>query len=283
MEILSLHGPVRFEVGGGPVPVGQNVALAPLNRQLYALVRPTSPLVAAIDAHGVGTLVAEDPQGEYLVRVRARAAVGRPVNGEARRAELMHWMPEDGRPQVTLTIRLHPEHVEYIRGKGAARERIAGPVPGGELPGGLARWLRLGREGVVVWYFVMLVLDWVGLLVLGVPEGTRVLVVALLVLGGGAMLAGTAILEQWAVHVRYREGMGAEADASLLLDGWVPPAEAPRVGGALIAGGLLLAVMLSLGGGWQLGVLLVLASGAPLFGLVYATRHLFRRTDVESR
>lgn len=282
MGLLSVHGPVRVEVGDGPAPVGASLAIAPLHRQIYLFARPGSAIAAAIEASGQATLVAENPGEEYLLRVTGRVVLGRPVNGEARRSELVHWLPAGAAPQETLAVRFHPEKIDYVTGRGDARKRATGIVPGGELPAGPSRWLRLAREGVLVWYFIMLAVDWIGLLVLQIPEGTRVVMLGLMIVGGASSLGGVAILNQRAVYLRYREGIGREGDAALVLEGWAAPAEMRAVGLGALCVGPVLALILAAGGAWPVGVLLLLGSGVLLFGPFFGVQHLFRHKDVES-
>lgn len=282
LELLSTHGPVSLEVGGGPDPVSEKVSVAPLNRQLYAFVRPGSPLERALEAHGTAVLGAEDPAGGYLLRLRTRATLGRPVTGEARRAELMYWLPAGARPNGLIAARLHPESLDYTRGKGKDRNRVEGDVPGGALPGAVSRWARLGREGVVGWYPVLVLTDWIGVVLLGIPEGTRALIALLMIVAGLGMLGGVAVLNQWALLVRYREGLATEAEAALGLEGWAAPDDLWAAGWAGVVGGLLLSLLLGAGAGWSVAALSVGASGLLVFGPFYGIRHLFRKKDEEA-
>jgi hypothetical protein len=129
---------------------------------------------------------------------------------------------------------------------------------------------------------VLLLGDWIGVVVLGVPEGTRVLLAILIVLAGAAMLGGVAILNQWAVLVRYREGLASEADAALGLEGWAAPDAMLQVGWAGVFVGLLLSLFVGAGAGWSVAALSVAASGLLVFGPFFGIRHLFRRKDVEA-
>lgn len=277
VRLLGAHGPVQLEVGGGEVPVGMHAHLAPLNRQLYTFVRPGSPVEQAMLDRGEVTFTAEDPQGQYLVRVRARAVLGRRVSGDPRRAELMYWLPEGARPTDLSVVYLHPEELEFVKGSGSARSRVAGPVPGGALPNGFSRWVRLTQHEVIGWYLVWPFVDWGGLLYLGVAPTTRVLVLALMLASQWLMLSGVALLQQRARYTRYREGL--DAVPPLLLEGWARPRDLAWAGGGMIGAGLVLSLFLMAGSSPMLGLINLLGSGAPFFGVFFGVRHLFRHDD----
>lgn len=280
-ELLSVHGPVLLEVGEPPGVTAERVHLAPLHDQLFLLVRARGPVAAAVDRWGRAVLTAEHPGGEYQVRVRGRAAVGRSAAAEGRRNELYHWLPEGEKAQDLRVVWMHPEHIEYVRGKGDNRVRTAGAVPGAALPGGLARWIRVAREGVIPFYFALLPIDWLFVLVAGIAPGTRVLLAALLLVAQVLLLGAVAVLHQRAVHLRYRESFATVAQDHLFLDGWLVPDEA-RVGAWVAIGfGLVLALFLGAGAGPWFPVVAVLGSGAPLLGLFYWVQHLARHADKE--
>lgn len=277
VRLLSAHGPVKLEVAGGDMPVGMTAHLAPLGRQLYTFVRKDSPVEQAMLDQGRATLTAEDPAGAYLVKVKVRAVPGRRVAADPRRAELMYWLPEGARPADLSTVYLHPEEVEYIRGAGARRTRIAGPVPGGALPSAVARWVRLSQKEVLGWYLVWPFVDWIGLLYLGIAPTTRVLILLLMLVAQWSMLSGVALLQQRARYTRYREGL--DRPPELMLEGWARPRDLRATGAGMIAAGVVLTLFLMAGSSVTLGLVTLFGSGAPFFGLFFGVRHLFRHDD----
>lgn len=281
VSTLSVHGPVRMESVVDGAPVGTAVQLAPLHRQLYGFLRPQSPLAKAVEDTGLVTFTAEDPEGEYLIRVKARAAVGRTVGAEPRRSELMHWIPDGMAPQTAVTLHLHPFHLEYVRGKGDKRMRADGPVPGSALPPAVSRWLTLARERVVVWYFGIIALDWLAVLVFQIEPHRGLLLALLMVLAGALMLGGIAILNQWGIYQRYRLSLEGEDAARLVLQGWAAPAALVRVGSGVAALGLVIAVFLGLVESWKVAAVAFVVSGAPAFGPFFGVRHLLRHDDRE--
>lgn len=280
-ELLSVHGPALLEVGEPPGVTSERVQVVPLHDQLFVLVRGRGPMAAAVDRWGRAVLTAEHAGGDYQLRVRARAAVGRSAAAEGRRNELYHWLPDGEKAQDLRVLWLYPEHVEYVRGKGDHRVRTAGEVPGGALPPGFARWVRVAREGVLPFYFALLPIDWIFVLVAGIAPGTRVLLAALLLVAQVAMLGGVAVLHQRAVHLRYRESFATPAQDHLFLEGWLVPDEARLGAGVAIGFGLLLALFLGAGAGPWFPVVAVLGSGAPLLGLFFWVQHLARHADKE--
>ncbi len=275
---LAVWGSVRLAVGEEQPAVGV-VAIAPLSRQIFLLV----PRGGALDRRLLDTtrasFTAEDPEGEYFVSVTGRAVVGRPMNAEPRRPELMHWLPEVGAPANLCAVRFHPETLEYLTGSGSARTRAFGPVPGGAAPPRGARWWRLASEGVVAWMFVCGVLDWAGLLYFLDEERRRMLVLVLMVAAGLALLCGVVLADQAARLLRWRESLESDASAALMLEAWEPVQRVRGVAFGMMLLGAVLAVLLGTGAGWQVGAWTVFTSGAPFYACFYGLRHLLRRGD----
>jgi hypothetical protein len=282
LDRLSLRGVARLVVDGAPGARG-DVPVAPLDRQLFLLVPRGGALERALLDAPEASLHAEDPDGEWSVRTRGRAVPGRPVIREARRSELLHWLPAGTANDALVAVRFYPEHVEYVQGKGTDRARAVGPVPGGAPPPPLTRWTLLATDGVVGWFFGFAVIDWLGLLFL-VDEGRRGLVLLLLLLLVGALLLGGVTLVGQALRFdRWREGLEPDAGVTLVSRGWVPPAHLRRAGAGMIGLGLSVALLLSASTGWKLGALAVISSGAPLAGLFLAARHILRREDASEK
>lgn len=264
---------------GEDTATATHVALAPLSRQTFLLVPRGSPTEAALLVEPRVTLSADDPKGDWTIRVTGRVVVSRPVTSEPRRAELIHWLPEGAAPSGIVAARLHAETLEYITGKGSARTRAAGPVPGGAAPAPVSRWVALASEGVVVVYFGALAADWGGLLLLIEEEKQRILLLFLMALSSFSLLAGLNVLEQGARLARWREGLVDEAGAGLLVRGWEGRARVQAVGSGMMALGVVLAVALALGAGWKVGAWAVLASAVPVLAPFLVVRHASRRRD----
>lgn len=281
LERLSTHGRVRLSVGDDAA-TSADVYVAPLNKQLFLLLTKGGASEQRLLEEPRATILAEDRASEWVIRSTGRAVPGRPIPAESRRPELMHWLPEGVPPSELVAVRFHPETVEYVQGKGAARTRAAGEVPGGALPPALTRWTMLATDGVVLWFFGMAALDWLGLFFLVEDaERRRMLLLLLLVAVGGCLLGGVTLVHQAARYARWREGLESDEGARYVLDGWEAPGRLRVAGLGMIGLGAVLAVLVSAGAGWRVGVWAVLASGAPLVGAFHTARHLLRRKDAE--
>lgn len=279
VERLSTCGPVRLVTGPEDAPLGVEAHLAPLHRQLYAFVFRGSATEANLLRDGRAEIQADDKAGEWTVRVRGRGVAGRPVLADPRRPELMHWLPEGVSPNQLLAVRLHPETVEYVRGKGTSRNRAAGPVPGGGRPPLLARWGRLASEGVLVPIVAMIVVDFFALFWFEEEERRRSFLLAVMVLAGLALLAAVNLWHAAATFTRWREGLEPDERAGFLLLGWEPPGRVRAVAMASAAFGLLLAGLVGFGAGAWAAVVTVVASWAPLLFPFHLVRHAMRRSD----
>lgn len=278
LERLSQEPRVGLTVGDDPT-TATHVGIAPLSRQAFLLVPRGSPTEAALLAEPRITLAAEDPKGEWMVRVVGRGVVARPVTSEARRAEIVHWLPEKASPASMVAVRLLPETLEYVQGKGSSRTRAAGPVPGGQVPGAVGRWATLATDRMVGLYFGALLADWGGLLLLVEEAKQRMLLLFLMLLSSVSLLAGVCLLEQAARLVRWREGRVSDDEGGLLVRGWEGPPRVLGVGSGMMVLGALLAGALALGAGWKVGAWAVLASAVPVLAPFLIVRHLSRRQD----
>lgn len=280
LERLSTHGRVKLLVGDdGAEPA--DVHVAPLSRQLFLLVSRGGATERRLLEETSASISAEEPQGDWFLRATGRAVVGRSVNAEPRRAELMHWLPAGVSPNGLVAVRFHPENVEYIQGRGASRTRAAGDVPGGRPPPLLSRWSRLATDDVLFWFAALPLVDWLGLLVL-VEEPRRPALLLVLALGSSvALLGGLTLLHQAGRFARWREGLDNDDSAVLMLNGWDPPRRVRDVGLGMMGLGSALAVVLAVGAGWEVGALAVLASAVPILGPFRLARHAFRRRDAE--
>lgn len=278
LERLSVHGRVRLAIG--EEATGADVVVAPLNKQLFLLVSRGGATERRLLEDPRATIFAEDRANDWLVRATGRAVPGRPVHAEPRRSELMHWLPDGVSPSALVAVRFHPETVEYVQGKGASRNRVAGPVPGGAPPPAVTRWAMLATDGIVAWFFVMAGLDWLGLLFLVEEEEKRkMLLLVLLVVTGACLLAGVQLVHQAGRFARWREGLETDESARLVVAGWEAPRRIRDVGFGMMGLGVLLAVLVSAGAGWKVGGWAVLVSAAPLVGLFHTARHLLRQKD----
>lgn len=279
LERLSTHARVKLAVGEDAATT--DVHVAPLSKQLFLLVSRGGATERRLLEETTASILAEDREGDWMVRATGRAVVGRAVIAEPRRPELMHWLPEGVSPAALVAVRFHPERVEYIQGRGATRSRAAGEVPGGKPPPALSRWARLATDDVVLWFFVLAVIDWAGLMVLLEQERRPALLLVLMLVSSTSLLAGLTLVHQAARFARWREGLETDAAAVLMLNGWDPPRRVRDVGLGMMVVGSAIAVILAVGAGWWIGALAVLASAAPILGPFHLARHALRRRDAE--
>lgn len=276
VERLSVHARVKVSLATG---LTTEVPIAPLSRQLFLLVNAGGAFEASVLDDPLVTVTADGPDGDWSVRIRGRAVVGRSVLAEARRPELMHWLPEGVSPSGLMAVRFLPEHLEYYRGKGKDRTRVEGPVPGAAPPPLLTRYALLAAEGVVLGYFAIGALDFVGLLYLHEQQDERIFLLLLMVFTGCSLLAGANLVHQAARYQRWREGLEPSAEGGGLVSGWVSARHLQRVGWGMIGLGFLLAICLGGGAGWQVAAWAVISSGILLVGPFFLIRHLLRRRD----
>lgn len=282
VERLCTCGSVKLVTGPDDVPHRVDAALAPLHRQLFAFVSRGGKAEQNLLVEPRAEIHADDPAGEWSIRVRGRAVAGRVVNADPRRNELVHWLPEGGRPHDLVATRLHPEFVEYTKGKGADRTRAAGPVPEGAAPPTFTRWIRLATEGVIPVYAVGAVGAWLYLIPLEEDPNRRLLLLSVMGLAAVALLAGETLWDHANRFDRWREGLEDEAAVGLLLQGWAAPTPARNIGRQLMIAGVGIAVLASVGAGWRIGLGAVLLSGVPALLPYHLLRHVLRRRDAAS-
>ena len=255
------------------------VAVAPLQGRLCALVTSRTPLLGALGRCTAVELRAEDPDGGWSIRVRGRAAAGRRVTADARRAELLHWLPEGAAPRAFVAVDLHAEEIVYVTGRGEARTRAAGPALGAETRSPLARWERvLGvRAGVCV---AASALVSIGIAFVYAPAGLpRALTMLGVFAAAGLLACGGVLGLRLARYARWREGLADEADAVALREAWVAPrtlARAAWLAGAVGSVGMVLVHRFVAP---TAAALALLGSGVWWFGPSEAMRHLLRRAD----
>lgn len=280
LERLSTHARGRLTVGDDVGAVTVDVPVAPLHKQVFLLLTRGGAAEQRLLETTRATFFAEDKAAEWSVRATGRAVLGRPITAESRRPELMHWLPDGVASGGLVAVRFHPETVEYHHGRGTARTRAAGPVPGGARPSGVSRWVTLATDGVVLWFLAMAALDWLGLLFLvDEPEKRRMLLLVLMVIAGSALLGGLTLVDQAARYTRWREGLETDERARLMLGGWEAPKRVRDVGAGMMLFGGVLTVLIGGGAGWQVAVCTVLASAVPLVGAFHLARHAMRRRD----
>jgi hypothetical protein len=276
---LSTCGPVKL-LTGEPGESGTAEAwLAPLDKQLYAFVFRGSRTEANLLESGRAEIHVEDKGGDWAIKVKGRGVAGRSVLADTRRPELMHWLPEGTSPAQLLAARIHPETVEYTKGKGSDRTRAAGPVPGGKPPSLLGKWSRLASDHVLLWFVAMAIVDWLGLLMLVETENQRIGMLVGMAVAGVGMLGGVTLWNQANAFSRWREGLARDEDVAMMLEAWEPPARVRTVGIAGMIGGALVALLLGAWGGWRLGAFALATSGLPVLLPFHWIRHLLRRSD----
>jgi len=273
VDLLSVHGPVKLVTPSGrAVPAH----LAPLHQALYALLPVRSPALAEIEAVGRAEFLAEDRDRDYLIRVKARAMVGRRVAGEARSTELVHWLPDGAAPTSQVVVHLFPEWLEFVRVKAGVR--AVGEIPGGGMPALPQRWARLAFRVGWPWLVVMGVALWAWVLFLREPSAGRWLVLLLAVVAAGSLYASAGLFAEWSRYVRWREAVD-DTRFGHIAEAWASPEHVRRTSIGLGIVGLVLTAVLAGGSGGDLALFVVLISGAiPLF-LFHGIRHAFRRSD----
>lgn len=274
LKLLSMHGPLpmRFEDGKQTT-----VNVAPLDKQLYLLVRRGHACLDALLQNNYVDIVAENKEKDYFIRLRGRAVPGRTVPGDPRRSELVHWLPEGLTAPQTDTILFHPEQMEYSKGQGAGRWKAQGAIPGTDLPAPAERWIKMGTHGTIPWFVAMCIIDWVGLLFFAPERSRNELILLFMILAGTTMLSGAAIWNQYWAYVRWREAKEKDA-ASRLVQGWMSPMAVPKVGIGLLVGGLLFSLLLGLGGGTEVVLITLIGSGVWWYLPFHGVRYLFRKS-----
>jgi hypothetical protein len=204
---------------------------------------------------------------------------GRTVSADARRAELMYWLPDGANANVTSTVRLHAESVDYVRGRGEGRVRAAGPVPGGAPPPPMQRFSRLASDGALGLFVVMAAINWLSAFFLFEPGLGQLFFLACMLACGGAFVGGTVLWMHAAAFTRWREGTEADQRVAVMLEGWEPHARVQALGVSLIAAGGVMALFLLVASGLPTAFVAVLSSGAPVLLPFHGLRHVLRRSD----
>jgi hypothetical protein len=255
------------------------VAVAPLQGRFSVLVTSRAPLVAALARSTAVELRADDPEGGWSVRVRGRGVAGRRVTSDARRAEVLHWLPDGASARAFLTVLVHPEEIVYVTGRGDARTRAAGPALGVEVRSPLARWERVLGVRAGVCLAAAAVVGTAVAFLYAAPGLPRALTLLGAFLTGGLLACGCVLAFRLARFTRWREGLTDEADAALVAEGWIAPRSlAVAAWVAAVAGvcgtALVYRYVAPLAAG-----MVVLGSGAWWFGPSEMMRHLLRRAD----
>lgn len=279
---LSVLGRARVTTGPEDARRTTRVEVAPAQSDLFLLVEPEAGLLADLERTPEVVVAADAADERWQVRVTGRAVAGRRVVAERRRAELVPWLPEGTSPASRVAVRVYADRLDYASGKGTARKRAEGAVPGADLRGPVRRWVDLALHGHWGWLVVMVAAQYGGILVLTEPGEGRLARLLVMGLAGGALLAGVVLFEHRARFVRWREGLVREEEAGPLLEGVVAPEPVRRASVALLVGGGLGAALYTAAAGPAQGALLVLASGAPILAPFYGIRYVLRRTDARA-
>ena len=279
---LATARDVRLAVGrGGVGEVVGVVHVAPLQGQLYLLVPEGAPLVAALERTSSAELRADIAEGDVSIRLQGRAVGGRRVAAEARRAELVHWMPEGALPGRWRAIRLHPEHVSYTTGRGETRTRAAGPVQGADLEARRSPWgSLLGMRAAVGLGWAALVDVPAGFFLFesGWPRATGLVtsfVTSALLLVACLLWGQARRLERW------REGAGRDRDATLMLAGWRAGGEVDAAARVTGMAGVLALLVLVFASSERAAFVAFVGSAAWLVGPSELFRQVLRRADAE--
>ena len=270
LDRLATSEGVQVHVG----PLGSQAAIpglcAPLRGCTYVLVRPTAAAVAAMEATTSVSVAAQGAGGAWSLLARGRILRGKPLSGEARRAELAHWVPEGEGGWIACPF--YPETVDFQEEAPGGRRRAAGPVPGVARPGLLRFTLGLAYEPFQVWFVLSGALVAAGILVLDAEEaGTPlVLLVAIaaaqLTVVGARVLLAPIDLERWRAGLTNDEALGPLAEA------WLAPAELRAHGLRIAAAAMVLWACLLLLAGAAVTALVSLLSGSPAILLAMAVR-----------
>lgn len=271
IERLAGAEGIRLQVGrlgsSEPLPA----VVAPLAGRLTVLFVPTPAALATLEQTVAATLLASAPDGSWSVQVRGRLLRGPSATVDARRSELMHWVP-DGRPGRWAAGRFFPEHVDYQVETPSGRRRATGPVPGLQPLSRRKLYTDLAVEPYALWFLISGVLIAVGILAVAAEDAgsPHVLVLALLA-GFGTPVAARVLLAPLDLE-RFAAGVEEEATLGPLARAWLAPAEL-RADGLRLAGVAALAwVALVLTGGSVVAALVSLLSGAPVILLALALR-----------
>ena len=254
---LATCARVALRVGDPPSETTATVTPAPLQGALYALLPEGAPLLARVRAVGTAELRADE--GDWNLTVRCRAVHGRRLTADARRSELLHWLPEGAVAAGWATVRLLPEELVVGEGEGARRQRAAGPVRGhvprtvGERWGRLLGWRTPLAAAMPVALQIVLAFAFF-------EEGwARATGMLLTVTGTGVCIAGALGWDAVARLRRWREGLMRDDDAGPMLEGLLPEEPTGFACAAAGVGGLLLVLAAAA----TLGVV----SGVPASGL----------------
>ncbi len=246
---LATGARAALRLGEPPAEQAAPVTPAPLQGALYVLLPEGAPLLARVRALGIAELRADD--ADWNLSVRCRAVHGRRVTADARRAELLHWLPDGASPAGWATVRLIPEELVVGEGEGARRQRAAGPVRGHvpRTPG--ERWGRVLGWGTALMAVAAGALQIVLAFAFFEEGWARATGILLTVAGSALTLAGAMGWDAVARLRRWREGLVPDEAAGPLLDGTLP--EEPTA-------------LACVGAGWG-GLMLVLGTAAA-FGVV---------------
>jgi hypothetical protein len=275
LDLLSVGGAVKLTTGGGRTT---DAWVAPIHLALHVLVPARSPALGDVAADGRAEFLAEDRTRETLIRVKARATPGRPVTGEPRRSELLHWLPEGANPAAFAVIHLYPDYLEFTRADAGNRTRASGPIPGSALPPPVRVWSELALRLIWPWVPFLAALDWVYVLFSREATAGRWVLLAVSVVASLLLLAACGLFAEWARYTRWREGIG-QRPAGRLAEGWAGVDQVLTGAKVALGAGLLLVLALGVTSGADLAGWVVLASGAWALAPAYGIRHWFRRSD----
>jgi hypothetical protein len=275
-RILATQGPVNLTVGVGPEQRTTNCAIAPLDGCLFLFVPVGGYVDKALMENTGATVVARDPDGKYLVRIKGSSVAGKTAISHPRRMELIPWIPSDMSPGSTLAIPFMPEHLMYQKGSDA-NDRYEGVTPAGmeRLPPRTA-WFRLalGRFPLVPMFSFLVMLSWIGAEFTGRPL-IQAMTLSLSSLCATSLFAAAHIFYMKACFTRWRVGRCLPSSTPILANGYIAPREANKLSLILL---LLTAISVSLLVQWGGKIVLYTLASTLLWALVpYWLIHLSQR------
>ncbi len=279
IHTLSSHGPVEVTTVGNGITA--RLPCAPFEDRVYLFVVPGSGTEAGLLLHAGLRISAKAEDGAYTIRMSGRAHAGLPLSGHRDRSALEAWAPE-GIPQGRiLVVPFAAEDLEYVVGAGDEMNRYSGRTPVGISRDSPARdYTRVAVSGMalpmVVWT-TLLYLGW--LIAQGVRFDGREIAAGLGLVGGLGLIMGLRLIYVTRAFVQWRRGQASIADAPVLSEGLLAPAQAHRAAAVLLGLSALSLISLAMLWGSELVGVVVGVTGVWLIAPAWALHLLIGRPE----